>query len=202
MIGIIDYGMGNLHSVKNACYHLQIEALISNDKDTLAQCDRLILPGVGAMKDCIDTLKKEDLFDWIKEQVLEHKKPILGICLGMQALFESSEENGGVECFGFLPGKVILMKDERLRIPHIGWNSLEWKPMEGYTPIEPSFVYYDHSYYGIGFDPDDLVAYSHYGDFIIPGFVKRNHIYGTQFHPEKSGEVGLSILKAFGKGEL
>lgn len=202
MIGIIDYGMGNLHSVKNACDHLGLEAIVSDSKIELAQCDQLILPGVGAMKDCMETLQDKDLIDWIKEQVLDQKKPILGICLGMQALFESSEENGGVECFGFLKGKVIKMDDESIRIPHIGWNSLKWNHNTAYLPIEPSYVYYDHSYYGIGFDEEDLVAYSHYGNARIPGVVKRGSIIGTQFHPEKSGKVGLSILEAFGKGIL
>lgn len=202
MIGIIDYGMGNLHSVKNACSHLGLDCLVSNDKAVLETCDRLILPGVGAIKDCMETLEKRDLTGWIKMQVQEKKTPLLGICLGMQALFDSSEENGGVRCFGFLKGKVVFMDETDIRVPHIGWNSLEWKHRGIYVPIEPGFVYYDHSYYGAGLDPDDLMAYSHYGNLIIPGLVKKGNVVGTQFHPEKSGKVGLSILEAFGKGIL
>lgn len=202
MIGIIDYGMGNLHSVKNACDHLGLPALISNDPQILKDCDRLILPGVGAIKDCMENLKDKGLFSWIKSQVMEKKTPLLGICLGMQALFEESEENNGVECFGFLNGRIVAMEEVDIRVPHIGWNALEWISKGEYEPIEPSYVYYDHSYYGIGFDKDVLMAYSHYGNLIIPGLVKKENVVGTQFHPEKSGKVGLSILDAFGKGIL
>lgn len=202
MIGIIDYGMGNLHSVKNACDHLGLPALISDDPQVLKECDRLILPGVGAIKDCMENLKAKGLFSWIKSQVEEKKTPLLGICLGMQALFEKSEENNGVECFGFLKGRVVFMDEDNVRVPHIGWNALEWKTKGEYVPVEPSYVYYDHSYYGIGFEEDVLMAYSHYGNLIIPGLVKKENVVGTQFHPEKSGKVGLSILDAFGKGIL
>ncbi|WP_305151385.1 imidazole glycerol phosphate synthase subunit HisH [uncultured Dubosiella sp.] len=202
MIGIIDYGMGNLHSVKNACDHLGLDAIVSNDKAVLEQCDRLILPGVGAIKDCMDTLNRSGLAAWIKTQVQQKQIPILGICLGMQALFESSEENGGVPCFGFLNGKVVFMSKTDVRVPHIGWNALEWNETGGFALVEPSYVYYDHSYYGVGLDPEDLMAYSRYGSYLVPGVVKKGNVVGTQFHPEKSGKAGLSILDAFGRGIL
>lgn len=199
MIGIIDYGMGNLHSVQNACTHLGLESVISSDRDILEGCDKLILPGVGAFGDMMDNLDASGLTGWIKEKA--KTTPILGICLGMQALFESSEENGLRKGLGLLKGNVIQMQDPNLRIPEIGWNELivsSAHPLKGILGRKP-FAYYDHSYYASGFDPADLICYSQYGNYVIPGLVGKGHILGAQFHPEKSGKDGLAILEWFGK---
>jgi glutamine amidotransferase len=200
MIGIIDYGMGNLHSVANALNFLDLEHCISADPKELAACDKLILPGVGSMADCMKNLKESGLYDFIIEQK-ENKKPILGICLGMQALFEHSDENGGVDCFGFLQGDVVRMDDENIRIPHIGWNSLEFAqehPLQKTLSVKP-YVYFDHSYYASNMDPADLIAYANYGKHILPGLVGKENVLGAQFHPEKSAQDGLNILAYFGK---
>lgn len=199
MIGIIDYGMGNLHSVQNACEHLGLESVISDDIDILNTCDRLILPGVGAFGDMMDNLEAKHLDAWIREQA--KTKPLLGICLGMQALFQSSEENGRRKGLGLLDGEVIEMTDPDIRIPEIGWNELivsDRHPIKSEISEKP-FAYYDHSFYASGWNPDDLIAYSQYGPYVIPGLVGRGHVLGAQFHPEKSGKDGLAILEWFGK---
>lgn len=201
MIGIIDYGMGNLHSVQNACRHLGLESVISSDPAVLAGCSRLILPGVGAFGDMMANLKRDGLIPFLNQQVLEEKKPLLGICLGMQALFESSEENGLQPGLGWLQGHVVRMDDRFVRIPEIGWNELV---VSGTHPLkeklsEKPFAYFDHSYYVDGFDPSQLMAYCQYGPYVIPGLVGKDNILGSQFHPEKSGRDGLAILEWFGK---
>ena len=195
MIGIIDYGMGNLYSVQNAVKKLGFETIISADPDCLAACDKLILPGVGAFGDMMDNIKASQLFDFIKTW----KKPLLGICLGMQSFFETSEENGIHQGFGFLKGHIRFMEDPNVRIPHIGWNALEknqdhpiWKNCSSQV-----YVYYVHSYYAKEMDPQDLVGFSRYGTMKIPGLVIKEKRMGCQFHPEKSGEDGLQILRYF-----
>ncbi|MGM9947713.1 imidazole glycerol phosphate synthase subunit HisH [Floccifex sp.] len=195
MIGIIDYGMGNLHSVQNALKKINANCVISHDKDILLHCDKWILPGVGAFPDCIKNLKQYQLFDFIQEQV-HQGKPLLGICLGMQALYEYSEEIEYCQGFGFIKGHIELMKDESVRIPHIGWNLLE-KNQD--TPLYPkeSFVYYVHSYYAQDYNPEDLIGYSMYGSLKICGMIRHKNVLGCQFHPEKSAEDGLAILKYF-----
>lgn len=201
MIGIIDYGMGNLHSVQNACSHLHLDSLISADPAVLASCDRLILPGVGAFGDMMDHLEQTGLDGFIKEQVRKEKKPLLGICLGMQALFESSEENGLRDGFGFLQGKVRAMEPFGIRIPEIGWNELvvaDSHPLKEMLSEKP-FAYYDHSYYASEWNPSDLVACSHYGPYTVCGLVEKENVMGAQFHPEKSGKDGLRILEYFAK---
>lgn len=201
MIGIIDYGMGNLFSVANTCAYLNLDAQISSDPAVLKKCDKLILPGVGAIKDCIQNLKDKGLYEFIQDEVLVQKKPILGICLGMQALYEFSEENGGVECFGFLKGNVIKMSDENIVIPHIGWNSLNIKknhPLYERLSKNP-YVYFDHSYFADGILEEELIGYCQYGKHKIPGLVGKENILGAQFHPEKSAQDGLKILEYFGR---
>lgn len=198
-IGIIDYGMGNLHSVQNACRHLGMDSLISSDPRELETCDKLILPGVGAFGDMMDHLEAAGLDDWIRQQA--QTTPLLGICLGMQALFESSEEHGLRAGLGLLPGHVIRMDAPDIRIPEIGWNELivsEKHPLHDRLSERP-FAYYDHSYYASGWNPDHLIAYSQYGPYVIPGLVGKGHLVGAQFHPEKSGKDGLAILEWFGK---
>ena len=198
MIVIIDYGMGNLKSVYNALIKIGCECKISSDIEELRKADGLILPGVGSFKDCMDNLKNANLIEVIREEAAKGK-PLLGICLGMQVLFQKGYEGEGGEGLGILKGEIVKMIDPNVKIPHIGWNNLEKnredKLLEGLK--EDAFVYYVHSYYAQGYDDADLVGYSRYGTLKIPGLVRKNNVMGAQFHPEKSGEIGLKILKNF-----
>lgn len=199
MIGIIDYGMGNLFSVHNAVQKLGYDVLISSDPVKLEQCQKLILPGVGAFGDMMKNIKESQLDAFIENWVRKEKKPLLGICLGMQSFFESSEENGIHEGFGFLKGQIVFMKDQKVRVPHIGWNDLIKKnehPIFSKLSAHP-YVYYVHSYYASNMDPDDLIGYCDYGTMKIPGLVMHENVMGCQFHPEKSGEDGLKILQYY-----
>lgn len=199
MIGIIDYGMGNLHSVKNACDKLGLDCVISSQASVLDQCTKLILPGVGAFQDCMKSLKETGLYEYIIQRVSKGTY-LLGICLGMQALFESSQENGYCQGFGFLKGEVVFMDDLNVRIPQIGWNELEKNQDHVlFDRMSSPYVYYVHSYYAKNVDDKDLIGYSTYGNMKITGLVVHEHIMGCQFHPEKSGEDGLKILEYFGK---
>lgn len=198
MIGIIDYGMGNLRSVENALHKLKVDCVITSQKEVLDQCQKWILPGVGAFPDCISNLKKMDLFYYIKDSV-NNGKPLLGICLGMQALFEYSTEMEYCQGFGFIKGNIQLMEDLNVRIPHIGWNQLEKNQDHDIYSIlghEP-YVYFVHSYYAQDYEDKDLIGYSIYGDLKICGLVQHKNVLGCQFHPEKSAEDGLKILKYF-----
>lgn len=199
MLAIIDYGMGNLYSVKNALDKLNVDSIITNNVDVLKKADKLILPGVGAFKDCMENLNRTGLKDVILDLVKKEQKPLLGICLGMQVLFETSEENGFTKGLGLLKGDIVLMEDPHVHIPHIGWNDLKFtKNMLLYSKLKKiPYVYYDHSYYATNYDEDDLVAYSFYGNMKICGIVIHDHIMGCQFHPEKSAQDGLTILKYF-----
>ena len=197
MIGIIDYGMGNLASVKNALNEVQQESIISSDVSTLRACEKLILPGVGAFGDCMSNIKQRSLDTFIRRQVASGK-PLLGICLGMQMLFEESTEKGITKGFGFLKGRVMEIEDATVPVPEIGWNELVWNhesKLQGIVSTHP-FVYYVHSYYAQAEDTD-LVAYSTYGSIKVAGIVCRKNVLGTQFHPEKSGKDGLKILKYY-----
>lgn len=199
MIGIIDYGMGNLFSVHNAVQKLGYDVLISSDPVKLEQCQKLILPGVGAFGDMMKNIKETQLDVFIENWVRKEKKPLLGICLGMQSFFESSEENGMHEGFGFLKGQIVFMKDPNVRVPHIGWNDLikeNEHPLFSKLSAHP-YVYYVHSYYASNMDPDDLIGYCDYGTMKIPGLVMHENVMGCQFHPEKSGEDGLKILQYY-----
>lgn len=199
MIGIIDYGMGNLFSVHNAVQKLGYDVLISSAPVKLEQCQKLILPGVGAFGDMMKNIKESQLDAFIENWVRKEKKPLLGICLGMQSFFESSEENGIHEGFGFLKGQIVFMKDQKVRVPHIGWNDLikeNEHPIFSKLSAHP-YVYYVHSYYASNMDPDDLIGYCDYGTMKIPGLVMHENVMGCQFHPEKSGEDGLKILQYY-----
>ncbi|MDS0525061.1 imidazole glycerol phosphate synthase subunit HisH [Clostridium sp. SHJSY1] len=198
MIVIIDYGMGNLKSVYNAFKYIECEAKISSDIEELRKADALVLPGVGAFKDCMDNLKRTGLCNVIKEEV-EKGKTLLGICLGMQVLFEKGFEVEETNGLGLLKGEVRKMVEPNEKIPHIGWNNLE-KYREDLLVDgieENSYVYYVHSYYAQNYREEDLVGYSTYGNLKIPGLVRRKNVMGAQFHPEKSGEDGLKILRNF-----
>lgn len=202
MIAILDYGMGNLHSVENALQHIGCTCCVTDKKEDLQRADQLILPGVGAFADCMKHLQERDLIMALKEEVQGKKKPLLGICLGMQALFEDSEENGYTRGLGFLKGNIVKMSyaaESRVRIPHIGWNLLEQCQESSVFErlSERPFVYYVHSYYAQNYAQEDLLADSGYGGMRIPGLVRRDNVVGAQFHPEKSGEDGLQILRWF-----
>lgn len=198
MIGIIDYGMGNLASVQNALHYLGKKHCLIADSEQLQRCDKLILPGVGAFADCMQNIRAADLYDEMVRLVKEGK-PLLGICLGMQVLFESSEENGYTKGFGFFKGKICRMRGKDLRIPQMGWNRLETEndaPIMHVTKQAP-FVYYVHSYCATAYDTRDLLGYSMYGDIKVPGLVCHGNVLGAQYHPEKSGADGLAQLKYF-----
>ena len=198
MIGIIDYGMGNLQSVQNALDLLQKENVITDDVAVLQKCTKLILPGVGAFRDCMENIQARGLYAPVKKMVSEGK-PLLGICLGMQMLFEESEENGKTEGFGFLQGHIVRMEDTAVRIPQIGWNQLEFTgdhPLRKKLGHDP-YVYYVHSYYAKDCREEDRIAVSQYGTMTIPGLVGKDNVLGAQFHPEKSGPDGLAILRYF-----
>jgi len=203
MIVIIDYGMGNLMSVKNALDFLGLESKISSDEEEIRNANGLILPGVGAFPDAMDNIERLSLDKMIREEVAKNK-PLIGICLGMQLLFENGFEGLERKGLGLLKGSIVKMKDDKknnIKIPHIGWNNLIYnKKDELFNSIEEGkFVYYVHSYFVQDYNDEDLVAYSEYGENKIPGMVRCNNVMGAQFHPEKSGTVGLTILKNFGE---
>lgn len=198
MIGIIDYGMGNLRSVKNALDTLHVSSLISSDPDVLKECDKLILPGVGAFGDCMKNIHAYNLYDYIRSEV-QNGKSLLGICLGMQMLFEESEEKGQHEGFGFLKGRIVKIEDTSVPVPEIGWNQLIFQKQDEISKrlSEKPFAYYVHSYYASQMDEEDLVAFSTYGSVNVPGIVRKGNVMGCQFHPEKSAKDGLEILKYY-----
>ncbi len=195
MTAIIDYGAGNLFSVKNALDFLGIENKITSSADDLRAADRLILPGVGAFPDAMRMLSESGLIGVIKEEV--QKKPLLGICLGMQMLFEKGYEFGETDGLGLIKGSVKLMTPKDLAIPHIGWNSLEFnEPCRLLDRVKNGeYVYFVHSF-AAECPSDNVAAYCDYG-MKIPALVQNKNVYGAQFHPEKSGETGLNILRSF-----
>ncbi|MGL5353908.1 MAG: imidazole glycerol phosphate synthase subunit HisH [Clostridium sp.] len=201
MIVIIDYGMGNLKSVYNALKVLGLECKISSSHKEIRDAKALILPGVGAFKDAMDNLCAKGLDKVIKEECAKGKI-LLGICLGMQMLFQRGYESETREGLGLLSGDIVKMEpEEAVKIPHMGWNNLIFNKQDGITKglTVDSFVYYVHSFYVKGYKKEDLIAYSDYGGLIIPGVVRQGNVIGAQFHPEKSGDVGLEILKNFGE---
>lgn len=198
MIAIIDYDAGNLRSVEKALNYLKQDVVITRDFSEILNADKVILPGVGAFGVAMDYLKKYDLIKVIKE-VVENKAPFLGICLGLQLLFEGSEESEGVEGLGVLPGEILRIPDgQDLKVPHIGWNSLTlsqdgrlFKNLEK----EP-YVYFVHSYYLKAKEPEIVKARTFYGTEIHAS-VEKGNVFGCQFHPEKSSQTGLKILENF-----
>lgn len=199
MIAIIDYGVGNLFSLSSSFKAISADTVITGDPEVIKKADKLILPGVGAFADAIEKLRKTGLDKLIKSEV-QKGKPLMGICLGMQMLFEKSFEYGEYEGLALLEGNVVPMKNsipDDLKIPHIGWNALRFKKKSDLFKYikDGDFVYFVHSYYADGCD-NSLIADTEYGKPLTAA-VQKDNIYGCQFHPEKSGEVGLKILKAF-----
>ena len=198
MIAIIDYDAGNIKSVEKALHYLGEEAVITRDRDTILGADRVILPGVGAFGDAMEKLRTYEL-DKVIQEVVAQNTSFLGICLGLQLLFESSEESEGVEGLGILKGKIVRLPEENnLKIPHIGWNSLKYpNPGRLFAGIaEDSYVYFVHSYYLQAKDPSIVTATTEYGT-LIHASVEQGNVFACQFHPEKSSEVGMQILKNF-----
>ncbi len=202
MTVIINYGVGNLFSLSSSLKYIGLDCKITRDAREVAQADKIILPGVGAFADARDKLEATGLIPVLDSRVREGV-PLLGICLGMQLLFEESFEYGRHKGLGYLPGKICPLEDDlraaglKLKVPQIGWNSLDFHRD---NPLlknikQGDFVYYVHSYYAKDCG-ESLVASSEYG-VTVPGLVAKNNVFGCQFHPEKSGKVGLSILKAF-----
>ena len=200
MIAIINYGVGNLYSLKSSLDSLGIDSVITGDVSEIKKADKIILPGVGAFRDAAASLKSCGLDSVIIEEA-KNGKPIMGICLGMQMLFEKSFEYGEYEGLGLIKGNVRPLAGKipaELKIPHIGWNALKFT--EPKSPVfkylnDGDCVYFVHSYYGADCD-DSVIATAEYGADITAA-VSCGNIFGCQFHPEKSGEVGLKILKAF-----
>lgn len=198
MIAIIDYDAGNLRSVAKACEKLGYETLVTRDREEILGADKIILPGVGSFGDAMEKLNGFGLTGVIKEAV-KKKKPLFGICLGLQLLFESSEETPGVEGLGILRGKISrIPEEEGLKIPHIGWNDIKVNPESRLFDGIPdgSYVYFVHSYYLSAEDEKIVAATTEYGTHIHAA-VECGNVFAAQFHPEKSGDVGLAILDNF-----
>ena len=197
MIAIIDYGAGNLQSVKNALDFLKVKCKVTSDKDEILKADKVIFPGVGCFGDVMKALEEKKLIDVVKKVIKE--KPFLGICLGLQVLFEGSEESKGVKGLGIFKGKVIRFKTN-LKVPQIGWNNIEVigkdKLVNG---LDGKFFYFVHSYYVEPEDKSIVLTRTDYDGKFVSG-IRKDNICAFQFHPEKSGFLGLKILKRFANG--
>ena len=202
MVAIIDYDAGNIKSVEKAVNALGYEAVVTRDRSSILNAEHVILPGVGAFGDAMKKLHSYGLVEVIRE-VAANRTPFLGICLGLQLMFESSEEAPGVEGLSLLKGRIVRLPDtEDLKIPHIGWNSLKYpNPGRLFAGIpEDSYVYFVHSYYLQAGEPEIVKATTEYGA-LIHASVEKGNIFACQFHPEKSSEVGMKILENFLKIE-
>lgn len=206
MIAIIDYGMGNLRSVQKAFEAVDVPAEVTRDPDIILNAEAMVLPGVGAFKDCMHNLEELNLVPMIRRFV-ESGKPFLGICLGLQLLFEQSSEFGNVPGLSLLPGKVVRFKDnhgsengDSLKVPHMGWNTLKFQnPCSLFEGIpSESYFYFVHSFHVVPDNPEIVASTTEYGVDFVSG-VHKDNLYAFQFHPEKSQTLGLSILKNFSK---
>ena len=204
MIAIVDYGMGNLASVQKAFSYINYESCITNDKQVLANASGVVLPGVGAYAPAMEALKSQGL-DVVLKDIVNQNKPFLGICLGMQLLFDGSEEGSEdgelIDGLGIIPGRVVRFPKDKtadvgLKVPQMGWNSLE--DTTGSLFMGGGYVYFVHSYYCIPSRKEDVAANTTYGVKYCVS-VEKNNIFATQFHPEKSGSVGLSMLTRFAR---
>lgn len=204
-LAIIDYGMGNLHSVAKAIEHVApgLTVLVTADPQRIATAERVILPGVGAIRDCMGEIRRLG-FDGLVRQVADSGRPLLGICIGMQAMMAFSEENGGVECLGLFSGKVRYFGDDlvenghKLKVPHMGWNEVHQRgPHPLWAGIASSErFYFVHSYYVSASDPQIVSGATRYG-IEFAAAIARDNIFAVQFHPEKSQQAGLQLLRNF-----
>ena len=205
MIAVIDYGVGNLYSVEKALKIVGGEVKVTSSAADLKDADKLVLPGVGAFGDCMKNLKATGLIPTILEQVLIHK-PLLGICVGLQILFEKSEESPNVKGLGIFKGEIKKIRAGNLKIPHMGWNSIEIGRKDNLIKFGASklltglegknYFYFVHSYHAAPSNADIVTATADYGEKVTAA-VELGNIFATQFHPEKSGDVGLKVLKNF-----
>lgn len=208
-IAVIDYGMGNLHSVAKALEHVTHEnVVITRDTRSIRGATRLVLPGQGAIRDCMSELQHTELKGLVLELLASQAKPLLGICVGQQMLMETSEENGGIECLGFLPGNVRRfargLRDNdgnRLKVPHMGWNQVTqhhrhplWEGID-----DQARFYFVHSYYVEAAHDTDVLGITHYADAEAHVATGRDTVFAVQFHPEKSADAGLRLLENFVK---
>ncbi|MEK3732669.1 MULTISPECIES: imidazole glycerol phosphate synthase subunit HisH [Paenibacillus] len=196
-IAIVDYGMGNLHSVSKAVERLGDEPLVTGKREEILAADGIILPGVGAFGDAMEQLRATSL-DKVMKEAAELGKPLLGICLGMQLLFSKSEEHGHHEGLSILPGQVVRFESGAYKVPHMGWNSLTFTKPEHplFAGLQEGHVYFVHSYHVLPDQSSDLLAVTDYGR-PVTAIVGRGNVHGMQFHPEKSGELGMSLLRNF-----
>ena len=195
MIAIIDYGAGNLHSVKNALDFLGTDSVITGSAEEILNADKVILPGVGAFGEAMSALTSSGL-DAVVKQIAQNGTPLLGICLGLQLMFEESEEAPDVKGLGLFKGKCVKIPDYGLKIPHMGWNSIELAKNSKILKDDNAYVYFVHSYYLNTPEEEIVSAYTQYGARLGIA-VERDNVFATQFHPEKSGDVGMNILRNF-----
>ncbi|WDF50773.1 imidazole glycerol phosphate synthase subunit HisH [Paenibacillus sp. KACC 21273] len=196
-IAIVDYGIGNLHSVSKAIERLGYEGIVTGDRDEILRAEGVILPGVGAFGDAMNHIREGGM-DHIVNEVANSGKPLLGICLGMQLLFTEGEEHGIHQGLNILPGRVVKFEDEDYKIPHMGWNRLKYTQPDHplVRNLYNGHVYFVHSYHVKPDHADDLIAICDYGQ-PVTAIVGRDNVYGMQFHPEKSGELGTLLLRNF-----
>lgn len=199
MIGIINYRAGNSISVQNACEKLGIESRLISQRDDFDQTDKIILPGVGSARETMNSLAELGIIDILEKKVLEDKVPFLGICVGMQIIFEHSEE-GNTECLGWLKGNVRRFDPQSVRVPQIGWNKITWEKAgqlnKGQGISDNDYFYFVNSYYVVPDDYEDVLATAVYGDKFT-AMVERGNIFASQCHVEKSAQAGFKVLKNF-----
>lgn len=204
MIAIVDYGVGNLYSVEKAFAKFSDDVILTQSADVIDKADKVVLPGVGAFGDCMKNFKASGLMDAVMHAV-ENNKPVMGICVGLQIMFEGSEESPDVKGLGIFKGMVRKINAPGLKIPHMGWNNLTINEnthvdINLFKNIRKSpYVYFVHSYHAVPEDKSIILATSVYGEEITAA-VGKNNVIATQFHPEKSGDIGLSIIKNFVEG--
>lgn len=196
MIAIIDYGMGNLYSVEKAFVKLGAPAVVTSDGDVIRKADQVVLPGVGAFGDCMQNLREYDLEPVIAE-VVQSGKPFLGICLGLQLMFEGSEEAPGVAGLGLFAGMNRKIVAPELKVPHMGWNDLAFASASPlFKGLVAPYVYFVHSYHAVPLERELITAVTDYGG-LVTAAIGRDNVQAVQFHPEKSGQMGLKILENF-----
>lgn len=197
-VAIVDYGMGNLHSVSKAVERLGYECVVTGEAEQILAADSVILPGVGAFGDAMEQLRESGL-DRVVKQVAAGTQPLLGICLGMQLLFSSSEEHGSHEGLGILSGSVVRFAPrDGYKVPHMGWNKLSFRQPQSplFADLDEGHVYFVHSYHALVANESDLLAVTDYG-YPVTAIVGQDNVFGMQFHPEKSGELGIKLLGNF-----